>query len=381
MTLALAACSSGSSHGANEAGSPVGAVDAATPGDDGAETTDASGSIEAGAAGTDASDARGAEDGPARTIPPTMPGTWRDLTPPSLAATVGSTTPCTDIQYDPSNRSTLYAMYGAAGVWKSTDAGATWAAIGDLPMPASLGRLRVDPADPTHLYATGSVQGSSLGFWVSHDGGQTFSIPPAFAAGASGSSPAWSNDVYNIAVDPTDFEHFILSFHQPWPCCGEDAGILESTDGGQSFVPHAPAAGMNHGNGIAFLYDPDLGLGSASTWLVGGGYAAGLYRTADAGKTWAAVSTLQDDHGELPTPTTPPRATSMSARPPGSTAAPTTVSPGRASPRVRWRTTRTASSGMASASTRPRRSWGSPSTCRRTCRPRAARPRGRAGRR
>src|SRR6185369_96890 len=146
---------------------------------------------------------------------------------------------------------TLYGFFGnGGGMRRSTDSGASWVAIGDLPMPNSLGRVRIDPHDSMHLYATGSVQGESLGFWVSHDGGAHWTIPATFLAGAQAST--WTIDVYNIAVDPTDFNHFILSFHGGWSCCGEDAGVVESTDGGQTFIAHAPATGMNHGQGIAF---------------------------------------------------------------------------------------------------------------------------------
>jgi hypothetical protein len=225
-----------------------------------------------------------------------MPGIWRNITPPSLDATVSTTTPCTDLQYDPSNRSTLYAMYGTVGIWKSADAGSTWAQIGNLPTPTSLGRLLIDPNDSSHIYATGSVQGSSLGFWISHDGGSTFTMPASFSAGAS---TTWNLDVYNIVADPTNFNHILLTFHSPWACCttNDAAGVLESTDGGMTYTAHNPPSGMDHGQGIAFLYNPTLGLGNANTWLVGAGYNAGLFLTSDAGSTWTTVSMLQENHG------------------------------------------------------------------------------------
>jgi hypothetical protein len=227
-----------------------------------------------------------------RTIPAAMPGVWRNITPTAIDPTMNA---CTDLQYDPSNRSTLYAMFGGAGVWKSTDDGATWAAIGNLPTPSSLGRLLIDPNDPSHLYATGSVQGASLGFWVSHDSGNTWAIPAAFSAGATAGT--WNLDVYNMVADPTDFNHVLLTFHSPWSCCDEAAGILETHDGGESYTQHAPAAGMDHGQGIAFLYNPGAGIGDANSWLVGAGYGAGLFRTSDSGSTWTQVSTAQEDHG------------------------------------------------------------------------------------
>jgi photosystem II stability/assembly factor-like uncharacterized protein len=229
---------------------------------------------------------------PVGDVGPLITGQWVDITVPGIDP---SQTPCTDLQFDPSHAGTLVAFYGTLGVFKSTDWGGSWTAIGDLPTPASLGRIRIDPGDASHMYATGSVEGSSLGFWVTNDGGETWTMPEAFTAGAVAGT--WNTDVYNIVVDPTDFDHVLLGFHSPWACCGEDAGIVESTDGGATFVAHAPMAGMNHAQGVAFLFDPSNGIGNANTWLVGGGYEPGLYRTDDAGSSWTHVDDLHDSHG------------------------------------------------------------------------------------
>jgi photosystem II stability/assembly factor-like uncharacterized protein len=221
-----------------------------------------------------------------------MPGVWRDITPPSIDP---SAMPCTDIQFDPSHPSTLFAYCGAGGgIWRSGDAGATWSAIGNLPMPNAFGRILIDPKDSSHLYACGSViNNPAQGFWVSHDGGVTWAIPPAFIAGAS---TTWNYDVYNMVVDPTDFNHVVMTFHYYWPGYN-NAGLLESLDGGASFIAHPPQAFMDHAQGIAMLYNPALGLGDAKTWLLGGGYGPGLFRTTDGGANWTKVSDLSQDHG------------------------------------------------------------------------------------
>jgi photosystem II stability/assembly factor-like uncharacterized protein len=257
---------------------------------------------EDGTAGVDAAlghDARtpdggalGRDVGPPRDAGPLVPGVWREITPDGVDP---SETPCTDLQFDPSRPETLFAFFGNDSVYKSENSGASWARIGNFPTPLSLGRIRIDPGDASHLYATGSVGGGSMGFWVSHDGGKTWAIPEAFTRGAVAGD--WTMDVYNIAVDPVDFDHLLLTSHGGWPCCGDDAGVIESTDGGESFVAHAPPPGMNHGQGVAFLHDPVNGIGDSHTWLVGAGYVDGLFRTSDAGEHWTRVSELHDNHG------------------------------------------------------------------------------------
>jgi hypothetical protein len=168
--------------------------------------------------------------------------------------------------------------------------------FGNMPMPNGHGRIRVDPNDPQHLYATAGVTGENWGFWVSNDGGETWVMPGAFSAGAS--ARKWTNDIYNIVVDPSDFNHLIMSSHRGWDCCGDDAGVLESLDGGKSIIAHQPPKGMSHGNGIAFLFDEANQQGDGKTWLVGGGYEKGVFRTTDAGENWENVAAEeQDNHG------------------------------------------------------------------------------------
>jgi hypothetical protein len=87
-----------------------------------------------------------------------------------------------------------------------------------------------------------------------------------------------------------------LSSHSPWR--NGPAGILESKDGGTTWIIHQPAGGFNGSGtfGIEFLYDPSHGVGDTRTWLYMGD--GGFLRTTDAGATWANVaSNINAPHG------------------------------------------------------------------------------------
>jgi hypothetical protein len=172
-------------------------------------------------------------------------------------------------------------------MWRSRDGGSTWSSIGNLPSPVSPGVLAINPRNPLEMYAIGGVRGSSAGFWVSHDGGDTWAEPAAFTARADNSVGGWTNDVYDVKADPADFEHVLLTFHSGFEWTG-DAGVLESLDGGETWIRHWPR-GWGAGHSVWFL-------GDGATWLVGT-QGNGFWRTTDAGKNWTQVSTVNMQHG------------------------------------------------------------------------------------
>jgi hypothetical protein len=191
------------------------------------------------------------------------------------------------------------------GVYKSTDAGGSWRWVARLPNnPGGSDhidnpiRVRVDPKNPDHLYVADGVRGGSGGFWVSTDGGETFTMPESFVALKTTQS-MYPFDVYDVAPDPTDFEHILLTFHGAWGWTdtkwNTQSGILESTDGGQSWTVHEPLQGWGTGNVANFLFEPSLGIGDGRTWLFGS--PGGLWRTSDGGTSWTKPSEAGVQHG------------------------------------------------------------------------------------
>lgn len=223
--------------------------------------------------------------------PALTPGRWVDISPPGLHRPYGEAPPfgCMDIHVVPCEPGTLLLTTDSEGMWRSDDGGASWAQIGDLPQPVSPGVLEIDPADTQHLVYVGGVRGASLGFWVSHDRGDHWTTPEGFVAHADNSVGGWTNDVYHVAADPSDFDHLLLTFHSGFEFAA-DAGVLESTDGGQSWVRHDPEPGWGAGHSIWFVGD------DGATWLLGT-QGAGYWRTTDGGATWTQVLDVDMQHG------------------------------------------------------------------------------------
>ncbi|MFO0843838.1 MAG: PDZ domain-containing protein [Gemmataceae bacterium] len=98
------------------------------------------------------------------------------------------------------------------GVYKSTDAGATWERVNSLnPRPMYFSLIRVDPSDPLKVYLLG------VSYYKSNNGGVTFT--PDLARGVHA-------DGHAMWVDPKDGRHMLI---------GCDGGTYESRDAGANW--------------------------------------------------------------------------------------------------------------------------------------------------
>lgn len=223
-------------------------------------------------------------------------GKWTAINPgaesdgPTFAGEPNSGAFVQGLAIDPCNTNTIYLTVqtfvgGGGGLYKTLDAGANWTRIGHLDEPI---RVRVDPRDPLHLYAGDGVRGATMGFWVSHDGGNTWTMPEGFKALVP--REITNQDLYDVAVDPGNFDHVLLTYHSEWGGkYGTASGVLESTDAGDSWKPSTPDPSWGAGNNVWFMDD-------SATWLLGS-QSAGYWRTTDSGESWIQVSKCPMTHG------------------------------------------------------------------------------------
>jgi hypothetical protein len=230
---------------------------------------------------------------PASAFPIYTPGTWKNITPSGM-----TDFGCSFVEVDQGNPSIIYTIAGTGkGLWKSTNGGETWTQTGNPGYVYNGGLhteyldspcwFRVDPSNSNHLYATQGVRGNTMGFWVSTNGGASWDIPAAFTATNT------TRDVTILVVDPQDFKHVLVSSHSEWTLLGtSSAGILETRDGGVTWIVHMPLPGwtQRQNMGLAFLDDP-----TGKTWIATS-ETYGYWRTTDAGVNWTKVSSADGAH-------------------------------------------------------------------------------------
>lgn len=113
------------------------------------------------------------------------------------------------IAVNPTTPSTLYIGHAKGGVWKSTDSGATWANLTDNLSSQVVGCLALDPVNPNIVYlGTGEEYfagntASGVGIWRSTDAGATWTL--------YGNSTFGGRRINEIVIDPSNGNHWIVS--------------------------------------------------------------------------------------------------------------------------------------------------------------------------
>jgi Sortilin, neurotensin receptor 3, len=186
--------------------------------------------------------------------------TWQQV----LAGTT-ATTGAVDVEIDPTNPDRIYAAMWdrfrdpnirhyagvGSGLYRSTDGGDTWTRLDNVTAltPGDTVGLRSDPtlgrigigvssSTPGRLYVTTATSGpgDEKGFYVSDDGGDSFTTGTLSGAGGA---MWWTGKVW---VDPVNDRHVFVA----------GVSLRESTDGGQTWASTGPLHADHH----AMVWDP-----------------------------------------------------------------------------------------------------------------------------
>jgi photosystem II stability/assembly factor-like uncharacterized protein len=198
-----------------------------------------------------------------------------------------------DIAVDPTRPSTWYLATGSGGVWKTSNAGVTWAPIFDAYGSYSIGCLAIDPNDRLTVWVgTGENNsqrsvGYGDGLYKSIDGGRSFT-----KVGLEK-----SEHIGKILIDPRDSKVVYVAAQGPLWSAGGDRGLYKTTDGGKSWKA---VLAISENTGVSdVVFDPrnpDVLYASAyqrrrHVWtLLDGGPESGIHKSTDAGATWRPIN-------------------------------------------------------------------------------------------
>src|SRR3954463_3938372 len=191
-----------------------------------------------------------------------------------------------------------YIAFDNGGVWRSTDYGSNWVPLFDRESTGSIGAIAVAPSDPNIIYV-GSGAGiirpdlaTGNGIYKSTDAGRTWAHLGLFD----------SQMIANIEVSPRDPNRlFVAVLGHPYGPSAE-RGIFRSSDGGKTFEKVLYKDEYTSGNDVRI--DPaDPNVVYAALWqqqqsyIEGGGFGGtqesntgGIFKSTDGGTTWKQMT-------------------------------------------------------------------------------------------
>jgi photosystem II stability/assembly factor-like uncharacterized protein len=160
---------------------------------------------------------------------------------------------------DPSDTDTLYVGTNWNGVYRTADAGATWASagLGGLVVHS----LAIDPVTPTTLYA-GTNSGQ---IYKSTNSAGTWTVVYQ--------DPSTLTFIHDVVIDPVD---------PGTVYAGTSRGVVKSSDGGVSWA--LSNTGLGSAGATHLLLDP-----ANRAILYAATYGLGLFRSTNAGASWSPL--------------------------------------------------------------------------------------------
>ena len=191
----------------------------------------------------------------------------------------------------PGNEQHYYMGATGGGVWKTTNAGQTWTNISDDQIPVgTIGAIAVSASDPNVVYVgtgeapiRGVTTSQGEGIWKSTDAGRTFAFIGLPKAG----------QIAKIQVHPTNPDLvYVAAQGQIW-APNPERGVYRSQDGGQNWElvlevnPDTGATDVTMDpTNPRILYASMWHHGRKPWFIKSGGEGGGIYKSIDGGDSW-----------------------------------------------------------------------------------------------
>jgi uncharacterized protein (TIGR03437 family) len=241
--------------------------------------------------------------------------TWTNIMAP-FADSTGRAGKIASIAVSPVNSQLLLAAVNAtlpayqggnlsipSGIYRSTDAGATWSVVAGAGHPGS--HVLFNPVNPTQAFATVSgaygtqAPSTALGVFVSNDSGVTWT-----ASNGAGSNviPLAGAGRIDLALAPSSPQVLFAAVSNANATAGNLLGLYKSTDGGANWsqLTNTPDYCVNQ-----CWYDNVLAVDPTNPSIVFAGGIYNLWRSMDGGQNWSSITngsngqTLHVDHHAL----------------------------------------------------------------------------------
>jgi len=190
----------------------------------------------------------------------------------------------TAIAVHPSDPNVIYIGTAGGGVWKTSDAGSTWKALFDRQPSLGIGEpmgVAIDPNDTDTIYVGTSGRGRvspqrQAGLFKSTDGGASWVLlGSSYPAGNTGNASQFAVDSINaVIVDPSSSAIVYLA---------SSTGVYRSTDGGRNWT-----RGVKSGGDARSLV-LDRSSPTNARILYAGISGAGVIQSTDGGRNWTQV--------------------------------------------------------------------------------------------
>jgi PKD domain/Sortilin, neurotensin receptor 3, len=149
------------------------------------------------------------------------------------------------IAVDPANENVIYLGSASGGVWKTVNGGTSWTPIFDTTGTLTIGSVAIDPANPTTVWVGTGEHGNSctgyqgMGVFRSTDAGATFQA-------RNGGGTLQLSYIQSIALHPTDGQTVLVSGEGF--CSGatkQAGGVFRSTNGGGTWTKVLTGSGSD----------------------------------------------------------------------------------------------------------------------------------------
>src|SRR5262252_4006992 len=210
--------------------------------------------------------------------------TLRSIGPALTSGRIG------DIAVHPTDKSIWYVGAAAGGIWKTTNNGISFSPIFDGEGAFTIGAITIDQKNPNVIWVgTGEnnvqrVVAYGDGVYKSIDGGKSW----------TNTGLKESEHIGRIVIDPRNSDVVYVAAQGPLWRKGGDRGLFKTTDGGKTWTKSLNVDDWTGSNDVQIdPRNPDVLI--ATMWqrnrrtfgFVAGGPGSGVYRSTDAGETWA----------------------------------------------------------------------------------------------